>query len=125
MRVMLFALILSFMFSGFSAAAHAFTNDSCDPAAISKSVDFGNDECFGHQPEPDQSKDSPSNDVNKDNAAKSKCLDCVHCCSGHVFNTTDYSINIAIEDNKLFPIYGEIAIGEHHFSLLRPPKSFV
>ena len=83
-------LIFAIGFSGYSAAAHSFGPDSCDPAMMTKVVDDGMDmsDCPGHQADQDQQKDS-----DQSKSSKAKCMDCTHCCTSHAMNILDYSMN--------------------------------
>lgn len=123
MRMFLMLLIFAIGFSGYSAAAHAFGPDSCDPAAMEKMMDQGTDvsDCPEHQADQDKQKDS---DTSK--TSKAKCIDCTHCCTSHAINFTDYSINFLLPLSSLLsprPIHGHV--DEVFFYLLRPPKSLV
>jgi len=122
MRVFLILLIFAIGFSGYSAAAHAFGKDSCNPAAMSKMVDEGMDmsDCPGHQADQDQTKDT---DAGK--TAQEKCMDCTHCCASHAMNLPDYSMSFQPQTTvlNLPPTTG--IDGDYLLSLLRPPKSLV
>lgn len=122
MRVILMLLIFAIGFSGYSAAAHAFGPDSCDPAMMTKLVDSGMDmsDCPGHQADQDQQKNA-----DQDKFANGKCMDCTHCCGSHAMNLPDYSMNFQPQATILnFPPPTGID-GDYLMSLLRPPKSLV
>ena len=53
----------------------------------------------------------------------SQCPDCVHCCSGHVFNL---SLTAPAAQTVFmpiaYPVLSDSVSGDYLFSLLRPPK---
>ena len=122
MRVFLMLLIFAIGFSGYSAAAHAFGPDSCDPAMKAEMADSGMDmsDCPGHQADQDKQKDT---DTSK--TSKAKCMDCTHCCASHAMNLPEYSMNFQAQATvlNLPPTTG--IDGDYLMSLLRPPKSLV
>ncbi len=124
MRVFLMLLIFAIGFSGYSAAAHAFGPDSCDPAMKAETtntdMDHGMDmaDCPGHQAE--QNKQI---DADHSKSAKTKCMDCTHCCTSHAINLPNYSVNFPPLAAVLSPQPMHGYVDEFFFSLLRPPKS--
>lgn len=123
MRAFLAILIFMIAFSSYSAAAHAFGPDSCNPATMkAEMANQGMDmsDCLGHQANQDQQKDT-----DQGKAAEGKCMDCIHCCTSHAISLPDYSINLPPLAAVLNPqlIHGHV--GKVFFSLLRPPKSLV
>jgi hypothetical protein len=128
MRVFLMFLIFAIGFSGYSAAAHAFGHESCDPAMMMQMADntvehegMDMSDCPGHQADQDQQKNVDTDKT----ASKGKCMDCTHCCTSHAINLSDYSVKISSLEAALNtqPIHGHV--DEVFFSLLRPPKSLV
>jgi hypothetical protein len=127
MRVFLMLLIFAIGFSGYSAAAHAFGPDSCNPAMKAEKADSGMDQgmnmsdCPDHQADQDQQKNTDQSKT----AKKGKCMDCTHCCTSHAISLPNFSINLpqlaAVLNPK--PIQGHV--DDVFFSLLRPPKSLV
>lgn len=118
MRILLMILVFAIGFSGFPAAAYAFSKDSCDSAILSQLADTNHEGCSDHHQD---QKEKASHDK----AEKSKCLDCAHCCTSHAFNASSYSLKFHLEARKVFPILKDRPIGDYHFSLLRPPKALV
>ncbi len=120
MRIFVMILIIAIGLSGFPAAAHAFSKDSCDSSASSQLADADHEVCADHNHDQDQKEK-----VGHDKAAKSQCLDCVHCCTGHAFNTSTDALKLHAETNKTFPVLADRSIGDYHSSLLRPPQTLV
>lgn len=122
MRVFLMLLIFAIGFSGYSAAAHAFGPDSCNPAAMEKMADQGMDmsDCPGHQTDQDE-----QTDTDQSKSSKTKCMDCTHCCTSHAISLSNYSINFPPLAAVLNPQPLDLRVGDYFFSLLRPPKSLV
>lgn len=126
MRVFLMLLIFAIGFSGYSAAAHAFGPDSCDPAMKAEMVESGMDhdmdmsDCPGHQA--DQGKQV---DADQSKSSKTKCMDCTHCCTSHAISLPNYSVNFPPLAAVLNPQPMHGYVDEFFFSLLRPPKSLV
>lgn len=126
MRVFLMLLIFAIGFSGYSAAAHAFGPDSCNPTMKAEMADSNMDQgmdmsdCPGHQADQDKQTD---NDQSK--SSKAKCMDCTHCCASHAMNLPEYSMNFQPQATvlNLPPTTG--IDGDYLMSLLRPPKSLV
>jgi hypothetical protein len=122
MRMFLMLLIFAIGFSGYSAAAHAFGPDSCDPAMMSQMADDGMDmsDCPGHQAGQDKQKDA---DTSK--TSKAKCMDCTHCCASHAISLSNYSVNFPPLAAVLNPQPMHGYVDDVFSSLLRPPKSLV
>lgn len=126
MRVFLILIIFAIGFSGYSAAAHAFGPDSCDPAMKAEMSASGMDQgmdmsdCPGHQADQDK-----KTDADQSKSSKTKCMDCTHCCASHAMNLPDYSMSFQPQTTvlNLPPTTG--IDGDYLMSLLRPPKSFV
>lgn len=122
MKVLTLLLVFLIGFSGYSAAAHAFGADSCNPVALEKMADMGMDmaDCPGHQADQDQQKDS-----DQGKSSKAKCMDCTHCCASHAISLPNYSMNFQPTSAVLnLPPTAGID-GDYLMSLLRPPKSLV
>ena len=122
MRVFLMLIIFALVFSGYSAAAHAFGKESCNPVVVSDVADEGMNmsDCPDHQPKPEHQQDS-----NTDKSAKANCMDCTHCCASHAINLLDHAVDFPSQAAALNPPPVNGFAGEYFFSLLRPPKSFV
>lgn len=120
MRIFLMILIVAVGFGGFPAAVHAFSKDSCDSVILSQMTDTSHDVCPDHGQDHNQKEKT-----GKDKAAESQCLDCVHCCACHAFNTSSDSIKFHLEASKAFLLLKDRPSGDYHFSLLRPPKDLV
>lgn len=102
MRIVLFLMILSLGFSGFSAASHAFA----DMKAASTMED-----CAGHAQKSDDHKHS-----------KGLCLDCHHCCVSHAVTIPSFVLTFQDMDDVLNPLPADDHAGRSPSSLLRPPK---
>lgn len=123
MRVFLMLLIFAIGFSGYSAAAHAFGSDSCNPAAMEKMADQGMDmsDCPGHQADQDE-----QTDTDQGKSSKTKCMDCTHCCTSHAISLSNYDFDLPEpEISRLSPTLEAIHNSDFIASMLRPPKSFV
>jgi hypothetical protein len=126
MRVFLMLLIFAIGFSGYSAAAHAFGPDSCDPAMKAEMTNAGMDhgldmsDCPGHQADQDK-----QTDADQSKSSKEKCMDCTHCCTSHAVNLSDYSVNFLQPTAVLHPSLVHGYVDGLLTSLLRPPKSLV
>ncbi|MCK6418273.1 MAG: hypothetical protein L6Q57_04955 [Alphaproteobacteria bacterium] len=116
MRFLVFALILSIFVSGYVTAAHAFAPVSEGKGQIA-SMAFCND-C---QP---NNTDSGDQD-NDDQFNNGGCMACHHCCSGHVAFPPAAGFNPIPTNQVMTPALVSNLTGDHTFSLLRPPKSFV
>lgn len=128
MRVLLMLLIFAIGFSGYSAAAHAFGHESCDPAMMMQMADDSAEhegmdmsDCPGHEADQDQQKDA---DADK-SSSKGKCMDCTHCCTSHAVSISEYSVGFLPPSSVLNPPPLNLSAGDFLFSLLRPPKSLV
>lgn len=116
MRVLIVLLMFAIGFSGFSTTAHAFSDVLCD-SGISQQMD-SDSECADHQMAPDVKKDTGG-----ELAAKDKCIDCMHCCSGHVYSLTVSVLPMqAIFVPVTYPVLTDRIAGDYAFSLLRPPQ---
>ena len=125
MRVLLMLLIFAIGFSGYSAAAHAFGHESCNPMMQQANTDSDHknmdmSDCPGHQAEQDQSKEA-----DQDKTSKTKCTDCTHCCTSHAMGLPSYSFYLPPLAAALNPQPMHGYVDEFFFSLLRPPKSLV
>ncbi len=116
MRVLIVLMILAINFSGFSTAAHAFTDVFCDSVS-GQQVEAGA-ECPDHQLTSASEKGTAG-----DLAGKAQCLDCIHCCGGHVYNMPLASLPVqAVVTPVTYPVLTDNIAGDYAFSLLRPPK---
>jgi hypothetical protein len=127
MRLVVFALVLSLLFSGYSAAAHAFDPMPCHSSGIEKKADMDDmadcQDCPDHKGQMDK---ADSGDGNKDgDTAKHKCIACTHCCASHAMTIPDYSFNMPLQTAVLNPLPVSGYVDGYLFSLLRPPKSLV
>lgn len=122
MRVFLMLIIFALVFSGYSAAVHAFGKESCNPVAVSDVAENSMDmsDCPGHQAKPEHQQDSQT-----DKTAKGKCMDCTHCCASHAINLLNHAVDFPSQAAVLNPPPVNGFAGEYLFSLLRPPKSLV
>lgn len=118
MRLVVFALILSLIFGGFSSAAHAFGDSGCSSQVkVEKPIQ---DTCPDHQTDKDKTTDNTS-----DNASKI-CMDCAQCCGSHtLLNQGSYSISLKPQAAVLSPLIETHLASDFILSLLRPPKSLV
>lgn len=127
MRVFLMLLIFAIGFSGYSAAAHAFGHESCDPAMMMQMTDDAAHEgmdmsdCPGHQADQDQQKDASADK----STSKDKCMDCTNCCTSHAVSLSDYSVGFSPPSSVLNPSPLNLSAGDFIYSLKRPPKSLV
>jgi len=121
MRVFFMLLIFAIGLSGYSAAAHAFAPDSCNPAMKAEMADQRVDvsDCAGHQD--DQGKQaSPDQDKKSDKI----CLDCAHCCASHSMGLSNYDFGFPeLEASYLSPSPEVDNNRDFIASMLRPPKS--
>ncbi|MBN8521632.1 MAG: hypothetical protein J0L77_07040 [Alphaproteobacteria bacterium] len=122
MKVLTLLLVFAIGFGGYSAAAHAFGADSCNPVALEKMADMGMDmaDCPGHQADQDQQKDS-----DQSKSSKAKCMNCTHCCTSHVMSAVDYGVSFIAQASVLTPTFVNFHVGDFLYSLKRPPKSLV
>ena len=119
MRVFVMMLIFAIGFAGYSAAAHASAQDSCNPAMAKDIKSF---DCADHQAGHDQKKDaSPDNDA----SGKGKCPDCNHCCAFHAAGLFSHDAMSIIPPGAAIPGWKPVTglAGDYLSSLLRPPKS--
>lgn len=123
MRLFVMLLIFAIGFSGYSAAAHAFMKESCNPVVMAQAASVEVDmPCPGHSAvEQNQQEDTDQSDQ----ASKGKCMDCTHCCVSHAFNMPESSFNFLQPSAELNPLTVNGYAGDFLFSLLRPPKSLV
>lgn len=128
MRVFLMLLIFAISFSGYSAAAHAFGHESCDPAMMAQMADdsvehegMDMSDCPGHQANEDQQKDA---DADK-STSKGKCMDCTHCCTSHAMSLSDYGVALLPQTSVLAPTSVDQRVDDFLYSLKRPPKPLV
>lgn len=122
MRVFLMLIIFALVFSGYSAAVHAFGKESCNPVAVSDVAEDSMDmsDCPGHQTKPEYQQDSQTAKTTKGN-----CMDCTHCCASHAINLLNHAADFPSRAAVLNPPPVNRFAGEYLFSLLRPPKSLV
>lgn len=115
MRTLIMIIILAIAFSGYSAAAHAFSMESCDPVAIEQPV-----HCADHQ-------DSKSSDHSADThkSATNACLDCHHCCASHAVGLSDYSVIHPPQAERHVATLADGYSDYFSFSLLRPPRTLI
>lgn len=121
-------LIFAIGFSGYSAAAHAFGHQSCDPAMMEQMADdsvehegMDMSDCSGHHADQDQQKDADTDKT----ASKGKCMDCTHCCTSHAMSLSDYGVALIPQASVFAPTSVDQRVGDFLYSLKRPPKSFV
>lgn len=117
MRVLIVLIILAINFSGFSTAAHAFTDVFCDSVS-GQQVEAGS-KCPDHQLTSASEKGTAG-----DLSGKAQCLDCINCCGGHVFSNMPSATLLvqAVAIPVTYPVLTDNIAGEYAFSLLRPPK---
>jgi hypothetical protein len=116
MRVLIILMILAVNFSGFSTAAHAFSDAFCD-SATGKQVESGI-KCPDHQ-----LTSAAETGALDDVGAKAQCLDCIHCCSGHVLSMTLSSAALVVVMQSVkYPVMTHRIADGHVLSLLRPPQ---
>lgn len=129
MRILLMLLIFAVGFSGYSAAAHAFGHETCDPAVMAQMADDNDVEhqamdmsdCPGHQVDQGHQKDADTDKT----ANKGKCMDCTHCCTSHAMSLPDYRV-IALPQTSVSDLNSvDLLVGDFLYSLKRPPKSLV
>lgn len=117
MRFVVFAIILSIMFSGFSATAHNAIDSGCSIQTMMEKQDDSH--CVDSQAD-----DNQTGKMAPDHASKI-CADCLHCCGFHtLLGQALYSINI---EPKALPVaYADLyRLSDYISSLLRPPKTLV
>lgn len=108
MRMLLALLIFMVGFSGYSAAAHAFSMNIDTPAKLSKKVD------------------DTVNSADHDKVKSEKTCDCcTHCCGSHVLMSNDSSLGLTAQLSSLIIAPGNTNTGNYIFSFYTPPKSFV
>lgn len=123
MRVFFMLLIFSIGFSGYSAAAHAFAPDSCNPAMQAEMSGQGVDmvDCADHQDAQDNQAGTDQ-DKNSDKI----CLDCTHCCASHSMSLSNYDFGLPEpEASRLSPALEASHNSDFIASMLRPPRSLV
>ena len=122
MRVFFMLLIFAIGFSGYSAAAHAFSQDDCAPTSVSEAKDQQTDmsDCPGHKGGKNIKSDTESGKT-----SKAKCLDCSHCCMAHVTLNQNYTVPLPPLTGILSPSHESGKARESLFSQLRPPRHFV
>ena len=120
MRIFLMVLIFAIGFSGYSAAAHAFSMDSCGKAALEKSIDQDKN-CADHQ---GHQAASPQDDHGH-KSGKTVCLDCHHCCAAPMAGIPAISMNFPppVKAQHVLPSFGYS--DDLAFSFLRPPRTLV
>lgn len=116
MRVLIVLLIFAINCSGFSTAAHAVAEVLCDSNGQGQVESII--KCADHQFTSAVEKSTQS-----DTSSKTQCLDCIHCCAGHVLSMTLSPLPFeAVSLNVSYPVLSDRITGNYHFSLLRPPK---
>jgi hypothetical protein len=127
MRVFLMLLIFAIGFSGYSAAAHAFGHQSCDPAMMMQIEDASAEspvstdmpDCPEHQSYQNLQKNADTEKV----ASKDKCMDCTQCCTSQLMSLHDFKGVFLPRSSVLEPTYVDfLHIGDFLYSLKRPPK---
>lgn len=111
MRLLLLLIIFAIGFSGYSAAAYAADNMTCNGEGRAGCQDFLQD----------------SGDTDQgDQTGKDQNSICQHCCSSHAaaYFATE-SVIFQLQAVILRPLPVLAYSGDYHFSLLRPPKSLV
>lgn len=129
MRIFLILLIFAIGFSGYSAAAHAFSHLSCDPDIMIQIEDasaghanMDMSDCPEHQADQNHKKDAGIEKV----ASKDKCIDCTKCCASQVMSLHDFKGFFLPQSIILEPTsVGLLRVGDFLYSLKRPPKSLV
>lgn len=123
MRLFVMLLIFAIGFSGYSAAAHAFMKESCNPVVMAQAASVEVDMlCPGHSAvEQNQQEDTDQSDQ----ASKGECMDCTHCCTSPVLGLSIQSNSFSSQATVLNPLTEAVHHSDFLFSLLRPPKSLV
>lgn len=113
MRAIFTLLILAVCFSGYSAAAHAFADEGCS-TKIESAAGVDKADCTHHAKKSE----------NSDKTQKSACMECLHCCAGHVVASfSDQHIKIAMPENILASLPLQALKSQDFSSLLRPPQN--
>lgn len=118
MRVFLMLLIFAIGFGGYSAAAHAFADVSCNSVTMSHDT-AGMTDC------PEGQAETSKADNSNGTASKGACLDCTHCCASHALGLSAYSHSFPPQASILNPLTEAVHHSDLLFSLLRPPKKTV
>ncbi len=117
MRFLLAMLLVSLIFSGYSAAAHAFDDVFCEESAGSEAQNSGFD-CHDLQKNASSEKKSDKN-------SKADCSECHHCCASSAVNIPGGVLVTPTYDAVLQPVSHDTRDGDFIFQLRRPPKSLV
>lgn len=117
MRIFLAILVFAISFSGYSAAAHAFSDELCASEAQAEMT--LNADCADHHGGADSQQDTENSDT------KSVCVDCLHCCASHGASLQPVSIRFNPVPMTLSAALTPTLTGDYLFSLLRPPKNLV
>jgi hypothetical protein len=70
-------------------------------------------------------KDAHTKGEHEKKPEKSNCLECIHCCTGHVASLSSISVKLLPVQAALDAPLLQVLKSDLLFSLLRPPKSFV
>lgn len=121
-------LIFTIGFSGYSAAARAFCDESLHSPMMTQMADeiaehegMDMSDCPSHQDKQNKQKDADTDKT----ASKDKCMDCAHCCASHAMSISGYRLPFLPQTSVLALTSVDQRAGDFLFSLLRPPKSFV
>ncbi len=114
MRFFLAMLLVSLIFSGYSAAAHAFDDVFCASQSENLNVD-----CH------DVQENAASADQKSDKGSKADCSECHHCCASSAVNIQGGVLVTPTYDAVLQPVSHDTRDGDFIFQLRRPPKSLV
>lgn len=110
MRLFLMILMFAITFNGFSAVAHALTEES---SHITSGLIVLDDH---------QAKQNVLGDQEKSDA---KCSDCIHCGSAHIFTLSEYSFSFANDGKIEVPVIAETYLKSYPSSLFRPPIALI
>lgn len=116
MRWIFHILILAIFISGYAAAAHAFGPVSGDQGQV---------QIAGVVLCADCQNDNSGNAQDQDDGASGTCMNCHHCCAGHIGFLPSSSIDFFKFSNILAPYHPENVASDYTFSLLRPPRILV
>ncbi len=108
MRLLVILLIVTFNFSGFSAAASAYTDLNCD--SLSQAA---------HCPDSDTKQPYSGKDHHSD---KSKCMDCHSCCVSYSMPANNVSPQVYANVRTTLAFFDQTADGATPPPQLRPPR---
>lgn len=122
MRLFFMVLIFAIGFSGYSAAAHAYGSDSCNPNVKIETSSMDRQitpDCSDHENN-NQQKDSNQNHSMDKSASHSCCAS--HCCVIKAMDGADYKISYHPMKERPIIVFKGVSSSDFLFGIFRPPR---